>query len=222
MSLYRDIWPFLRVLYVLSLDLASASGQTEAIIKSLLTHTSGKPVEAGIAEATWDALLRVAAEGMSEARSYQHENLPEELRQRHTQHADTKQHALRALSEHAMSTLDAIRSTIGDVHLDRTLDPGAIYEAVDKFERLSQKTNDQITAGFAEMDAMKVELQTIANFIATQTEQPDSELYTGLGTTDMVREDRRRPRSNSARVDRHGPDTVRGDRARSRTVARQP
>ncbi len=170
-----DIWPFLCVLHVLSLDLASASGQTEAIIKSLLTHTSGKPVEAGIAEATWDALLRVAGEGMSEARGYQHEDLPEELRQRHTQGADTEQHALLALSEHAMSILDAIRSTIGDVNLDRTFAPGAVQEAVVKFEGLSQKTNDQLTAGFAEMAAMRVELQTLANSIVTQTEQPDSE-----------------------------------------------
>ena len=177
-----DIWPFLCVLHVLSLDLASASGQTEAIIKSLLTHTSGKPVEAGIAEATWDALLRVAGEGMSEARSYQHKDLPEELRQRHTQDADTEQNALLALSEHAMSTLDAIRSTldtirstIGDVHLDRTFDPGTVQEAVVKFESLSQKTNDQLTAGFAEMAAMRVELQTLANSITTQTEQPDPE-----------------------------------------------
>ena len=170
-----DIWPFLCVLHVLSLDLASASGQTEAIIKSLLTHTSGKPVEAGIAEATWDALLRVAGEGMSEARSYQHEDLPEELRQRHTQGEDTEQHALLALSERSVPVLDEIRSTIGDVHLDRTFDPGAFHEAVNKFEGLSQKTNDQITAGFAEMAAMRVELQTIANSIATQAEQPDSE-----------------------------------------------
>ena len=115
----RDIWAFLSVLHVLSLDLSNASGQTEAMMKSLLTHTSGKPVEAGIAEATWDALLRVAGEGMPEARSYRHENLPEELRQRHAQIGDTEQHALRALSDHSTPILDGIRSTIGEVHLHR-------------------------------------------------------------------------------------------------------
>lgn len=170
-----DLWPFLCVLHVLSLDLASASGQDEADIKNLLTHTSGKPVGAGIAKATWDALLRVAGEGMSEARSYQHENLPEELRQRHTRIGDTEQYALRALSERSVPVLDEIRSTIGDAHLDQTFDQRAFYEAVSKFEGLSQKTNDQITAGFAEMAAMRVELQTIANSIATQPVQPDSE-----------------------------------------------
>jgi hypothetical protein len=34
-----DIWPFLRVLHVLSLDLHSSTRQTEAQIKSLLAHT---------------------------------------------------------------------------------------------------------------------------------------------------------------------------------------
>ena len=49
------------------------------------------------------------------------------------------------------------------------------FQAIDRIEGLSQKTNDQITAGFAEMAAMRVELQTVSNFIATQAEQPDSE-----------------------------------------------
>ena len=167
-----DIWPFLCVLHVLSLDLASASRQNEATIKNLLTLTSGKPVEAGIAEATWDALLRVAGEGMSEARSYQHENLPEKLRQRHTQIGDTEQHELRALSERSVPVLDEIRSTIGDVHLDQTFDPGALNEAVNKFEVLSQEAKEQMTAGFADMRA---ELRTLTASIATQEGQPDSE-----------------------------------------------
>lgn len=167
-----DVWPFLRVLHVLNLDLDSASGQIEAMIKSLLALTARKPAEAGIADVTWNALLREASEGMSGARSYQHENLPEELRQRHTQIGDTEQ---LALSERSVPVLDEIRSTIGDVHLDRTFDPRAFYEAVNKFEGLTQKTNDQITAGFAEMAAMRVELQTLANSVATQAEQPDSE-----------------------------------------------
>ena len=114
-----EVWPFLRVLNVLSMDLSSASGQNEAMIKSLLAYTAGEPAEASIADATWNTLLRKAAEGMSGARSYQRENLPEELRQRHTQIGDTEQHALRALSDHSTPILEGIRSTIGEVHLDR-------------------------------------------------------------------------------------------------------
>jgi hypothetical protein len=41
-----DIWPFLRALHVLSLDLHSSTRQTEAHIKSMLalTATDGDPV----------------------------------------------------------------------------------------------------------------------------------------------------------------------------------
>jgi len=49
------------------------------------------------------------------------------------------------------------------------------FQAIDRIEGLSQNTNDQITAGFAEVAAMRVELQTLANSVATQAEQPDSE-----------------------------------------------
>ena len=126
-----DVWPFLCVLHVLSLDLTSASGQTEGLIKSLLAHTAGEPAKAGIADATWNALLREAGEGMSEARSYQRENLPEELRQRHAQIGDTEQHALRALSDHSTPLLDGIRSTIGEVHLDRN---GLVQNVIEHLE----------------------------------------------------------------------------------------
>ena len=113
------VWPFLRVLHVLNLDLSSASGNIEPTTKSLLAFAAGEPAESVIADATWDALLREAGEGMSEARSYQYEDLPEKLRQRHTPIRDTEQHALRALSDHSTLILDGIRSTIGEVHLDR-------------------------------------------------------------------------------------------------------
>ena len=69
---------------------------------------------------------------MSEARSYQHENLPEELRQRHTPiGANTEQHALQALRDHSTPILNGIRSTIGDVHLDRSR---LVQQAIDQLE----------------------------------------------------------------------------------------
>src|SRR5690606_22713644 len=36
-----ELWPFLRVLHVLSLDLNTATQQTEASMKTLLAHTAG-------------------------------------------------------------------------------------------------------------------------------------------------------------------------------------
>ena len=37
-----EVWPFLRVLHVLSLDLNSSTRQTEVAIKTLLAHTTAE------------------------------------------------------------------------------------------------------------------------------------------------------------------------------------
>ena len=114
-----EVWPFLRVLHVLSLDLNTETAQTEAMIKSLLAHTAGKPDAMGVVDATWDALLREASQGMSKARSYQRCDLPEKLIQRHSPIADTEQQALLALDGHSKLILDGIHSTIDNLHLER-------------------------------------------------------------------------------------------------------
>jgi hypothetical protein len=115
-----EVWPFLRVLHVLSLDLNSATRQTEAMIKTLLAHTTDEQDAIGAAEASWNALLREVGEGMPGARSYQHDDLPEVLRQRHALLGAAEQRALRALNDHSALILGGIRSTIGsDLHLGR-------------------------------------------------------------------------------------------------------
>jgi hypothetical protein len=114
------IWPFLRVLHVLSLDLNSSTRQTEALIKTLLAHTTGEQDALGAADASWDALLRELGEGMPEARSFRRDDLPKEVRRRHSPVGGTEQRALRALSDHSSLILDGIRSTIGkNLHLSR-------------------------------------------------------------------------------------------------------
>ncbi len=115
-----DAWPFLRVLYVLSLDLNSSTRQTEAAIKTLLAYTTGEQDALGAAEASWNALLREVGEGMPEARSFRWDDLPEAVRRRHSPVGGTEQRALRALSDHSALILSGIRSTIGnDLHLGR-------------------------------------------------------------------------------------------------------
>ena len=114
-----EVWSFLRVLHVLSLDLNSATGQTEATIKNLLAHTTNEQDEVGTAEASWNALLREAGEGMPRARCYRLSDLPEELQQRHTPLGGIKQQVLRALNDHSTPILDRIRSKIGSLHLER-------------------------------------------------------------------------------------------------------
>ena len=49
------------------------------------------------------------------------------------------------------------------------------YQAINRIEGLQQETKDQVTAGFADMADMRVELRTLFPSIATQAEQPDSE-----------------------------------------------
>lgn len=116
-----DVWPFLRVLHVLSLDLHTSTRQTEAQIKSLLAHTAteGEPLE--VADASWNALLAIASNGMTEARRLRREDLPAELQQRHASLGTREQRVLRALGDHTDIILRGIRSTIGpDLHLQRS------------------------------------------------------------------------------------------------------
>ena len=114
-----EVQSFLRVLHVLSLDLNTSTAQTEGMIKSLLAHTAGNSDAMGVADTTWNALLREASTGMSEARSYQRCNLLEELIQFHKPLSDTEHQSLDALRDHSKIILGKIHSTIGDLHLER-------------------------------------------------------------------------------------------------------
>jgi len=115
-----EIWPFLRVLHVLSLDLNSSTQQTEATIKTLLAHTTGEQDAIGAAGTSWDALLREIGEGMPEARSFRRDDLPAELLQRHSPIGGTEQRALRALNDHSALLSASIHATIGkDLRLAR-------------------------------------------------------------------------------------------------------
>ncbi len=115
-----DVWPFLRVLHVLSLDLHTSTRQTEAHIKSLLAHMATEGDAPSIAGASWNALLALASTAMSEARSLRRADLPGELQQRHGSLGASEQRILRALKDHTAPVLRRIRSTIGqDFHLQR-------------------------------------------------------------------------------------------------------
>ena len=126
-----EVWPFLRVLHVLSLDLNSATGQAEAGIKTLLGHTTNERDAVGAAEASWNALLHEVGEGMPKARSYRLSDLPEELQQRHTPFGRIEQQVLRALSDHSVLILDGIHSKIGSLHLERG---GLVQQVIEYLE----------------------------------------------------------------------------------------
>lgn len=127
-----EVCPFLRVLHVLSLDLNSATGQTEAMIKTLLAHTAREQDAVGAADASWNLLLREVGEGMPQACSFSRNDLPEVLRQRHSTVGPPEQRALRALSDHSALILGGIRAAIGtDLHLVRAR---LVQQVIEKLE----------------------------------------------------------------------------------------
>ena len=126
-----EIWSFLRVLHVLSLDLNSATGQTEAMIKTLLAYTTNGQDAVSVADASWNALLREVEEGMPGAHRYRLSDLPEGLQQRHTPLGDTEQQVLQELNDHSALILDGIRSNIGSLHLARD---GLVQQVIEHLE----------------------------------------------------------------------------------------
>lgn len=115
-----ELWPFLRVLHVLSLDLNTATQQTESSMKTLLAHTADGGDVIAAATDSWNVLLREVGEGMPTARRFRLEDLPESLRKRHSVVGGAGQQALRALGHHSSLILNGIRTTLGaGLHLAR-------------------------------------------------------------------------------------------------------
>ncbi|WP_110519169.1 AAA family ATPase [Herpetosiphon llansteffanensis] len=111
---HAEVWGFLRLLYILSLDLASSTRSIETIILSLLAYTSHQQDKGTSAEASWNALLRLVSDAMPAAKSFRFHDLPTELRQRHSVLGSKEQQVLRTLHEHSKPILDGIRSKIGN------------------------------------------------------------------------------------------------------------
>ena len=114
-----EVWPFLRVLHVLSLDLSTNTGQGEAAMKSLLAYTAIGEDKVESAQKSWNDLLAVAAQGASAAKSFRRADLPDNLKQAHTT-CGVEHPMLTALQEHSAIVLGGIHSKIGkSLHLRR-------------------------------------------------------------------------------------------------------
>ena len=115
------IWPFLRALHVLALDLHNSTRQTEAGIRSLLALTVNEGDANAVAAASWGELVGVASTGMSDSLSLCRADLPKSLQDRHRPIATGERRVLQALKDHTAPILRGIRSSIGgDLHLPRT------------------------------------------------------------------------------------------------------
>jgi hypothetical protein len=128
----KDLWPFLRVLHVLSLDLHTSTRQTEAHIKTLLALKSTDPDPVASAKAAWDALLTFASEAGPAARSLKRADLPVALVQAQGEVGANEQRVLAALKNHTEFVLRKIRTTIGPAfHLQR---PGIVQKVLTAIE----------------------------------------------------------------------------------------
>jgi len=128
----KDLWPFLRVLHVMSLDLHTSTHQTEAHIKTLLALKSTDPDPVSSANAAWDALLTFASESGPAARSLQRADLPAALVHAYGEVGTNEQLVLTALKNHTDFVLRKIRSTIGtSFHLRR---PGIVQKVLAAIE----------------------------------------------------------------------------------------
>lgn len=125
-----EVWSFLKSIKVLSLDLATATKQTEANVKTLLEHSCS--LGAGSADASWNELLAVAGQGMAGAGVFRRDSLPEELVHLHSALGGEGERALKALAGHSEPILEEIRSTIGrEVKLPRA---GLVQELLARLE----------------------------------------------------------------------------------------
>ena len=119
-ALYAKVWQFLRVVHVLSLDLATSTRQNEAQLKSMLGHfaVGGSPLE--VAQASWDALLQKAGESAPKAASLVRADLPMSLVNGQSTFGDKDRQLLGMLAEHSDPVLRGVRTVVGeDLHLDR-------------------------------------------------------------------------------------------------------
>jgi hypothetical protein len=116
----KNLWSFLRLIHVLSLDLHTSTRQTEAHIKTLLALKSTDSDPAASAAAAWDALLGFASEAGPAARSLKRADLPSALVQAYGEVGAHEQRVLSALKHHTDFVLRKIRTTIGPAfHLRR-------------------------------------------------------------------------------------------------------
>ncbi|KVR36457.1 AAA family ATPase [Burkholderia ubonensis] len=128
----KDLWPFLRVLHALSLDLHTSTRQTEAHTMTLLALKATDPDPVASATSAWDALLTFASEAAPAARSLKRADLPAALVQAYGEVGANEQRVLTALKNHTEFVLRKIRTTIGPAfHLRRTGIVQKVLAAID-------------------------------------------------------------------------------------------
>lgn len=129
----RDLWRFLRSIYIFSLDLNTATSQAETQIKTLLAYTANDADRLGAAAASWNALLKEVSGTMFEAKQYLRADLPASLLKLHGGLAAKDHQAIAAIRDHSQVVISNLRTTIGrDLHLARE---GVIQNLLQQLEQ---------------------------------------------------------------------------------------
>ena len=133
--LTKEVWEFVRVIHVLSLDLATSTRQTEAQMKSMLGQCAAGGDRTDVAGATWDELLRISSESAPAAASFVRSDLPDSLFKRLNMFNTEDRRLLAMLTEHSEPVLRGVRTIFGDnFHLDREPVIQDLKSALDKFQ----------------------------------------------------------------------------------------
>ncbi len=115
-----EVWSFLNVLHILSLDLASKTRATESQVNSMLAFAANGTNKLADAEASWKDLLVEVGDGMQNAKSYRREDLPRSVQERIGAIDSRQEQIIEKLREHSQPILANIQTTIdGTLHLDR-------------------------------------------------------------------------------------------------------
>jgi hypothetical protein len=107
-----DVFPLLRVLHILSLDLATSTRLTEGTAKSLLAFAVKADNKQETSAATWNELVVIAGKSSSEARTFRRDELPSEMVAKFAT-CGFEHPMIQALRDHSSFVFRGIRSTIG-------------------------------------------------------------------------------------------------------------
>lgn len=128
---HEELWSFLRVVYILGVDLTTDTGQVEALVKSLLAQTANVADKMGAADETWNALVRMAGEAMPASKTLRREDLSDAVCIRHAPIGAAEHAVLKALSDHTEPILSRVRGLIGGrLRLGRKLVVGQALDAL--------------------------------------------------------------------------------------------
>ncbi len=106
-------WRFIKSLHAFTLDLNTSTGQTESLVRTLLSLTATGQDKTGEAQLSWNELLVLVGKGMPRAETFNRNKLPDALQLRHTQLGSSATNALAKAREHSQTTIRGIRTLLG-------------------------------------------------------------------------------------------------------------